>query len=313
MIVRCRGLAALLAVAMLAGCGDGVPSHERDCGDGLDNDLDGRIDCEDSDCLGTVECPDSECGDGYADWDEECDGADVAGWTCVDLGYDGGELGCLASCYFDESQCLGDSCGNSQVDAGEECDGDNLDGESCQTQRFASGTLACGGDCLFNFTGCADPLLAECSVAGPMTDGVDGELTCASEGGVMEWDWWHVDVQGGDCVDVVVDNGVGGADLVAIVIDADGVSGFGWAEDFSQLDDEYPCSIPTWSGYDCPARSLVAEQSGEFQIFVAQWYDDLGVEPGVDTCSSGLSRYTLYVAVNGQDASPVLDQDDAPL
>jgi len=312
MILRFRGLAVLLAVAMLAGCGDEDPSHELNCGDGVDNDLDGRVDCEDSDCLGTVECPDTVCGDGDVGWDEECDELELDGWTCVDLGYDGGELGCLANCYFDESLCIGDTCGNGEVDSGEECDGDDLDGETCLTQRFASGTLGCVG-CLFDFTDCADPLLAECDVVGPMTAGAGGELTCASEVGTMEWDWWHVNVQAGDCVDVVADNGAGNADLVAIVLDADGLSGFGWAEDYSQLDDEYTCTNATWSGYECPARSLVAEQSGEFQIYVAQWFDDEGVEPGVDTCVDGLSRYTLYVAINGQDASPVLDQDDEPL
>lgn len=49
------------------------------------------------------------CGDGDAEGDEECDGAELFGATCGDLGFDGGPPVCTDSCTVDYSPCV-DPC-----------------------------------------------------------------------------------------------------------------------------------------------------------------------------------------------------------
>lgn len=45
------------------------------------------------------------CGDGMISPGEECDGAKLNGMTCGDFEFDGGTLGCAASCKFDTTKC----------------------------------------------------------------------------------------------------------------------------------------------------------------------------------------------------------------
>lgn len=50
--------------------------------------------------------PVAVCGDGIADGFEVCDGFDLAGTTCVTLGYTGGALSCAADCSdYDTTAC----------------------------------------------------------------------------------------------------------------------------------------------------------------------------------------------------------------
>jgi hypothetical protein len=49
------------------------------------------------------------CGDGIINLVEECDGTNLGGQTCSDLGFLGGELACL-DCSFDVSSCSNDEC-----------------------------------------------------------------------------------------------------------------------------------------------------------------------------------------------------------
>ncbi|MCA9708833.1 MAG: hypothetical protein KDK70_23515 [Myxococcales bacterium] len=66
----------------------------------------GTVACGD-DCLwDTSEC--SICGDGIQQGPENCDGIDFGGETCVSLGFDMGNLGCIqATCSFNFSGCEG--------------------------------------------------------------------------------------------------------------------------------------------------------------------------------------------------------------
>lgn len=75
--------------------------------------------------------PDPACGDGVADLGvEDCDGADLGGQSCVDLGFDGGALGCLDTCKHDTSGCT--ACGDGVLDPGETCDdGNQVAGDGC--------------------------------------------------------------------------------------------------------------------------------------------------------------------------------------
>ncbi|XXX71686.1 DUF4215 domain-containing protein [Sorangium sp. So ce134] len=47
------------------------------------------------------------CGNGVAELDEACDGADLRGATCESLGFNGGEVRCSPECTADTSGCTG--------------------------------------------------------------------------------------------------------------------------------------------------------------------------------------------------------------
>jgi hypothetical protein len=83
------------------GDGDGDPGDGDGDGDGDTNPGDGDGDTG----VGA-------CGDGAVDIGEQCDGADLNGFTCVDLGYAGGELACdPVTCTYDASACETDMDG----------------------------------------------------------------------------------------------------------------------------------------------------------------------------------------------------------
>lgn len=48
----------------------------------------------------------SVCGDLVAEGPEDCDNNDLAGKTCIDLGYASGDLTCDIACSFDTSNCI---------------------------------------------------------------------------------------------------------------------------------------------------------------------------------------------------------------
>lgn len=78
-----------------AGDGDGDATTTGD-GDG-DGDLPGDGD-------GDTGVP--VCGNGTVELGEQCDGADLNGIGCVELGYSGGTLGCdPVTCTYDASGC----------------------------------------------------------------------------------------------------------------------------------------------------------------------------------------------------------------
>lgn len=52
------------------------------------------------------------CGNGEVDPNEQCDGANLNGFTCESLGNAGGTLGCdPVTCTFDTSMCMGNGSG----------------------------------------------------------------------------------------------------------------------------------------------------------------------------------------------------------
>lgn len=95
------------------------------------------------------------CGNDRLEGSEECDGVNLAGYTCEILGFQAGTLGCTALCQFDTTGCsIPLDCGNGVIDSGEECDTANLGGENCLSQGYAGGTLSCGETCQFNTSMC---------------------------------------------------------------------------------------------------------------------------------------------------------------
>lgn len=70
-------------------------------------------DADDSTGEGTGD-GDSECGNGQVDETEQCDGANLNGFSCEQLGYGGGMLGCdPMTCTYDTSNCTPDDGGTS--------------------------------------------------------------------------------------------------------------------------------------------------------------------------------------------------------
>ena len=81
---------------------------------------------------------------------EQCDGSDLAGTSCVDLGfYDAAGLACSATCTFDTSHCTG-FCGDGVVNGPEVCDG----GVFGACSGFDFGGLRCGHDCTIGTDEC---------------------------------------------------------------------------------------------------------------------------------------------------------------
>ncbi len=94
------------------------------------------------------------CGDGTRTGSETCDGADLGGVGCGDVGFDGGELMCAADCsLFITTACT--TCGDLAVEGVEVCDATNLAGRTCEDFGFDDGTLLCAADCAeFAMGGC---------------------------------------------------------------------------------------------------------------------------------------------------------------
>lgn len=137
---------------------------------GVDYDGDGDIDTSWVDIAGNaVSCPtagtaldlgaiqsssDDSCGDNVVSGSEACDGTDLAGETCVTLGFFSGTLACSVACTFDTSGCSASACGNIVQEGSEECDGSDLNGETCVTQGLYNGTLGCTASCELDTSGC---------------------------------------------------------------------------------------------------------------------------------------------------------------
>jgi hypothetical protein len=87
------------------GDGDGDPTTTGD-GDG-DPTTTG-----DGDGDPTTTGDDPTCGDGNIDTGEQCDGGNLGGFSCADLGYSGGTLACdPVTCTFDASGCTNNTDG----------------------------------------------------------------------------------------------------------------------------------------------------------------------------------------------------------
>lgn len=152
-------------------CGDGVVDPGEDCdGEALGGDscetlagfgyTGGELGCS-ADCsFDRGACVRASCNNGTREASEDCDGADLGGRTCANLGYFAGRLACdPTSCTYDVRGCT--SCGNGRVDTGESCDAANLDGETCGSlMRGTTGELSCAADCRFDTSGCAVPSCA---------------------------------------------------------------------------------------------------------------------------------------------------------
>ncbi len=137
-------------------------------------------------------CTIPSCGDGIARDPEQCEGEELRGATCEDLGHYGGTLGCTPACTFDRSQCAG-SCGNGVLDDGEPCEGVDLGALTCLDFGMYRGELACTEFCALDRSACegrcGDDIVdftngEQCDTSGPigscLSVGYDtGSLACS--------------------------------------------------------------------------------------------------------------------------------------
>lgn len=86
--------------------GDGFPNRRR-CDPIVPDATGGELACFENRQLDLSSCTfaHTSCNGGARDGREMCDGADLGDASCLSLGYDGGELGCLENCAFDVSRC----------------------------------------------------------------------------------------------------------------------------------------------------------------------------------------------------------------
>ncbi|MFH2009271.1 MAG: DUF4215 domain-containing protein [bacterium] len=156
-------------------CGDGQIGAGEDCdgtalGDASCQSLgwdSGALDCA-ADCsYDTSDCSGGGpvCGNDVQEVTEDCDGSDLGGQDCQDLGFTGGQLECDAQCDFDTGGCSsGPQCGNDTQEGTEQCDGPDLNGQGCVSRGYDGGTLGCTGACTFDEAQCFDcgPGLSAC-------------------------------------------------------------------------------------------------------------------------------------------------------
>ncbi|MEE8409459.1 MAG: hypothetical protein V3T05_07635, partial [Myxococcota bacterium] len=176
-------------------CGDGVTEGLEDC-DGSDTNgiactdlgyTGGTLACDPSCNYDVAACAGSPavCGDGTRAGLEECDGTDIGGSTCADLGFTGGTLACDSSCTFDASGCTSPVCGNDVQEPGEGCDGADLGGTTCVDLDLGAGNLACTATCTLDTSGCGAVTCGDGAINQPSEacDGSDlGGVACADVG-----------------------------------------------------------------------------------------------------------------------------------
>ena len=136
--------------------------------------------------------PDPGCGNGSIDAGETCDGSNLGGWTCENLGFEGGTVTC-DNCRLDDGGCYrcGDGVANGVAGDLEQCDLTDLKLETCSSLGYAGGTLSCAPGCTFNTEACCG-------------DGVIGgneECDGSDLGGI------------GDCTDAAVGGGFSGGTI----------------------------------------------------------------------------------------------------
>ncbi len=159
---------ALSELALVPYCGDGLINQPAEACDGIDLGAatceglglgPGTLSCSAQCTLETTDCAAAPvCGDDVRNQPfEVCDGSDLGGTACPDLGYSTGSLDCEADCLsFDVDGCVATPvCGDGVVNqASESCDLSDLNGVTCEVLGLGGGLLGCTTDCNFDTNQC---------------------------------------------------------------------------------------------------------------------------------------------------------------
>lgn len=95
------------------------------------------------------------CGNNVIEGTEECDGTDLGGATCADVGCSAGTVSCTPGCTLDYSACTSCAmCGNGVREGTEECDMLDFGGQTCGNFGCTGGSLTCLGDCTIDSSSC---------------------------------------------------------------------------------------------------------------------------------------------------------------
>ncbi len=92
------------------------------------------------------------CGDNTVDPGEDCDGTNLNGQTCLDLGWLGGTLSCTSDCRFNTSQCSNAPQVIERNECKFTCDGGDNAGKDCSSDSDCP-----GGSCLSETTPSPNP------------------------------------------------------------------------------------------------------------------------------------------------------------
>jgi len=99
------------------------------------------------------------CGDGVIQRQEgeKCEGMNLDGASCQNLGLGAGTLACTSLCAYDTTGCEVQAyCGDGELQTilGEDCDQDQLGDQTCETMGYDGGALACLEDCHYDTSLC---------------------------------------------------------------------------------------------------------------------------------------------------------------
>lgn len=127
------------------------------------------------------------CGDGYVNGNEQCDGVDLGGSSCLEVGFYAADgLACDMQCKFVTTGCGGGTCGDDIINGSELCDGPTS--RACISIGFDAGTLGC------NELTCSLSI-NDCSRFGWNAEGLKDVIALAVAG-VSPFDVWAVGVGG---------------------------------------------------------------------------------------------------------------------
>lgn len=125
----------------------------------INSDLDSDLDLTDEQMVDigwTLLGAQPVCGNGVREGSEACDGGDLGGASCSDVGCGSGSVSCSASCTLDYTACTScPFCGNGVREGSEECDGGDLGGATCGDFGCSSGNLFCAPNCTLDSSSCS--------------------------------------------------------------------------------------------------------------------------------------------------------------
>jgi hypothetical protein len=143
----------------------------------------------------------ANCGNGVIEQGEPCDGDDLGGQTCNDLGFLGGTLVCADDCTVDATGCANEICGNGIKEADEECDSFDFGGLNCTDLGFGPGLPLCNRDCTIDTSPCTTAGEGEsCNGLDPCPNDLNCVENVCYDGSAddpCENDW---DCESNDCV-----------------------------------------------------------------------------------------------------------------